>query len=364
MPKALTMCKVSVIVPAYNAERYIRECLDSILKQSLAEIEIICVNDGSTDRTRCILHEYELKDTRIRVIHQNNAGYGHAVNVGIRAAAGEYVGIVEADDYVEPGMYWALWNTARKYTLDFVKSDYSYFKDTQTKRIFDRMMICPRLRWYYWTFNPSQTPALLDVDMMNVTGIYKREFLLSNRITLQETPGAAFQDTGLWFQIFLHGKRCMFLPHSFYRIRRDNPDSSVMTPGRFSMICQEYAQIHQILKNDRNYSIFAPYLFKRKVYAYLFILDKSDEIGKRQMLRRLSGEIQEAVRLGEYNQALFTSSMNWFLEQVRNAGEAGELSTCRSGLPWRRALECLREHGIPYTLRRLLIRMGIQKEIF
>lgn len=76
------MCKVSVIVPTYNVEMYLRECMDSIVEQSLRDLEIICVNDGSTDRSGDILREYAARDRRIRIIDQKNAGYGRAVNVG------------------------------------------------------------------------------------------------------------------------------------------------------------------------------------------------------------------------------------------------------------------------------------------
>ena len=83
------MVKVSVIIPAYNAERYIGEALESAMAQSLAEIEILAVDDGSTDETGAILDAYSKKDGRIRVIHKKNTGYGHTMNVGIDQASGK-----------------------------------------------------------------------------------------------------------------------------------------------------------------------------------------------------------------------------------------------------------------------------------
>ena len=86
--------KVSVIIPVYNVEKYLRECLDSVINQTLKDIEIICVDDGSTDSSGKILDEYAQKDKRIKVIHQENQGLGAAHNVGIDLAKGEYIGFV------------------------------------------------------------------------------------------------------------------------------------------------------------------------------------------------------------------------------------------------------------------------------
>ena len=99
------MPKVSIIVPTYNVEQYLREAMDSIINQTLKDIEIICIDDGSTDNSGKILDEYASKDSRVKVIHKKNGGYGKAMNVGLDNATGEYVGIVEPDDYIEPDMY-------------------------------------------------------------------------------------------------------------------------------------------------------------------------------------------------------------------------------------------------------------------
>ena len=121
------MIRVSIIVPVYNVEPYLRECLDSILGQTLQEMEIICVNDGSTDSSPAILEEYTAKDTRIRLISQENGGYGKAMNHGLEAALGEYIGIVEPDDYVDSHMFGDLYEIAQQQNLDFIKADFYRF---------------------------------------------------------------------------------------------------------------------------------------------------------------------------------------------------------------------------------------------
>ena len=110
--------KVSVVVPVYNAEKYLERCLDSLRKQTLKEIEIICVNDGSTDGSGEILAEYAAHDKRIKVITQENQYIGAARNRGIEAARGEYIGFVDNDDWVSLNYFEDLYNAAKKYNTD------------------------------------------------------------------------------------------------------------------------------------------------------------------------------------------------------------------------------------------------------
>mgnify|MGYP000010880611 CR=1 FL=1 len=111
---------VSVIVPVYNAEKYLPACLDSICNQTLQELEIIVVDDGSTDRSREIADEYAVRDKRIKVVHKRNGNPGATRNVGLRFVTGEYVGFVDSDDWIEPEMFFALYRKAKNDNLDIV----------------------------------------------------------------------------------------------------------------------------------------------------------------------------------------------------------------------------------------------------
>ncbi|MBS7046628.1 MAG: glycosyltransferase family 2 protein, partial [Eubacterium sp.] len=108
------MPKISIIVPVCNVEKYLSKCLDSIVNQTLKEIEIICIDDGSTDDSGAILDSYSQKDSRIKVIHKKNSGYGNSMNVGMDCAEGEYIGIVESDDCILPEMYEELYKAAKE----------------------------------------------------------------------------------------------------------------------------------------------------------------------------------------------------------------------------------------------------------
>ena len=106
--------KVSIIVPVYNVEKYLKRCLDSITNQTLKELEIICINDGSTDNSLKILKQYAHKDKRISIINKQNEGLSVARNTGMEAASGEYIGFVDSDDWIDLDFYKKLYTTAKK----------------------------------------------------------------------------------------------------------------------------------------------------------------------------------------------------------------------------------------------------------
>ena len=108
------MIKVSVVIPVYNAQKYLEQCLSSVVDQTLKEIEIICVNDGSRDGSPGIIRSFMEKDPRVRMIDKKNGGYGQSVNMGFDAAQGEYLGIVEADDFAAPEMFEKLYGKAHE----------------------------------------------------------------------------------------------------------------------------------------------------------------------------------------------------------------------------------------------------------
>ena len=130
------MPKLSVIVPVYNTEKYLRECIDSILAQTFTDFELILVDDGSTDGSGAICDEYAKKDERIRVIHQENGGATAARRSGVQFAGGEYITFVDSDDWIEQCMYWEMLELADTYNADMVLSGMIL------ERQKDNMVIC------------------------------------------------------------------------------------------------------------------------------------------------------------------------------------------------------------------------------
>lgn len=244
------MAKVSVIVPVYNVKAYLDQCLDSILKQTLSDLEIICVDDGSTDGCSDILDAYAVQDSRIRVLHRDNAGYGAAMNAGLALASGDYVGIVESDDYILPEMYETLYEYAFAKNLDVIKSDAFYW--------LEKAGYCEKIH-YAW-LDDYYDQVLESVDhwkyfefLMNIwTGIYRRDFLLQNNIWFHETPGASYQDNGFWIQTLTFCKRAMWLSQAFYLYRQDNPVASVRSQNKMLAMTKEYEYIAQIMRDRQN----------------------------------------------------------------------------------------------------------------
>ena len=122
----MTKPDLSIIVPVYNTEKYLKRCMDSIVNQTLKNIEIIIVDDGSKEECAVLCDEISKTDSRIKVIHKENGGLGFARNTGLDAATGEYIGFVDSDDYVEPMMYETLYNAAKRYNVDLCLSGISF----------------------------------------------------------------------------------------------------------------------------------------------------------------------------------------------------------------------------------------------
>lgn len=259
------MPKVSVIMPVYNVEKYLKQCLDSILGQTLEDIEIVCVDDGSTDNSGKILDEYAEQDARIKVIHKKNAGYGAAMNAGLDSAQGEYIGIVESDDCILPDMYKTLYEEAVLNSLDMAKSDAYYWLGT----------VGYKKRIYYKHLEPFYDRVLSDLErniffdfVMNIwTGIYKKQFLEKYQIRFHESPGASYQDNGFWIQTVSYCQRAKWLNQAFYLYRQDNETASVKSRDKMLAMTREYDYIENLLR-DRGDVSFLPYCYYYRLFRH------------------------------------------------------------------------------------------------
>ncbi len=257
--------KVSVILPIYNAEPYLRECLDSVVNQTLKDIEIICVNDGSTDNSLDIIKEYAQKDIRIRYIDKPNAGYGQTMNCGMDLATGEYIGIVEPDDFIKLEMYETLYNKAKEFDLDIVKSDYITFSDTEKKYV----SIMPK-NAYNKILSMEKDREILGFTL-NPTGIFKNLFLKKYKILFNETPGAAHQDIGFWALTTFCSQRIYFLPYSFYMYRQNNINSSMNSYANSNIMFNEYAFVGKHLETyPEIWNCIKDIYFKRRHISLMY----------------------------------------------------------------------------------------------
>lgn len=238
--------KVSIVLPSLNVAPYIRECLDSVISQSLYEIEIICVDAGSDDGTVEIIKEYQNKDSRIKVIYSPKKSYGFQVNLGLDEAQGEYIGIVDTDDYVREDMYESLYKDAVEKDADFVKGNFEVFVHADTG---ERIFMPYPVTWacsarYNKCFDSgaiAESMATPDVFLWN--GIYKRSFLIENGIRFNETPGAAIQDCGVRYKIALCLNRGFYINKTVYCYRRDNAGASSYSPKIISYHLDEFKNV-------------------------------------------------------------------------------------------------------------------------
>ena len=294
--------KVSIVVPVCNVEQYLRECLDSCVNQTLREIEIICVNDGSTDGCLDILKEYAEKDDRVRVIDKDNAGYGHTMNIGMDMARGEYIGIVESDDFVELNMYEELYKTAEENGVDWVKADFNRFlreNDGSLKCTYND--VAKKKEYYNKVMCPLDEPFSFRFIMNTWSGIYRRDFLVDNCIRHQETPGASFQDNGFWFQTMIRADRIYVVDKPYYMNRRDNPNSSVYNKKKVYNINHEYNYIHDILSSEPElFTKFIGIYTLKKFHNYMNNYRRIGADDQKEYLINISEDFRKSIENGEY----------------------------------------------------------------
>lgn len=184
-----SIIKVSIIVPVYNVEKFLRECLDSIASQTLKEFEVICINDGSTDNSLEILNEYATKDKRFIVLSQENQGQGVARNKGVELARGEYIQFIDPDDWIELNMLETLYNFAKEHHSQIVKFNYTDYNDYSGK--YKQQDFIKQIQEEY-NYDLNETPyytwrilkkdCLTGLDLHVWAHFYKTEFIKSNKI--------------------------------------------------------------------------------------------------------------------------------------------------------------------------------------
>ena len=361
------MVCISVIMPSLNVAPYIRSCVESVLAQTLRDIEILCVDAGSTDGTWEILQELAQRDGRITLIRSDKRSYGYQVNLGVRRASGEYLGIVETDDYIEPDMYERLYTAARAENLDVLKANYYVFTGSGES---ERAIPCriARRSWQYRrVFAPIDHVESFSNTLYTWSGVYRTAFLHENGILHNETPGASFQDNGFWFQTFALASRVRYYNACFYHLRRDNPGSSVFSSSKVYCECEEYDFIRAFLRSHPDIEgRLAPVCAYRRCMNYFATLRRIAPTDKDAFLQRFAADFRRIEADGELDRSLF-SRREWraLRAVMADSGAYYELERAKA-LPGQTAnrlqggLNCLREHGLAYTLRYVC---GKEKEI-
>lgn len=223
---------ISIIVPIYNVGRYLDQCLTSIRVQSYRELDIILINDGSTDNSLEIMKEHAAADPRIRIVDKRNEGYGASCNWGLDMADGEWVSIVEPDDWIEQGMYtemiaFAAYYEALGMPVDIVKTPYwrIWMPDTPQQR----KLNCS----YRRRVNPPHQPfAIADAAHLLThhpsiwSAIYRRSFINEHDIRFKEIPGAGWADNPFLVETLCQTENIVYLDMPYYCYREETPEKA------------------------------------------------------------------------------------------------------------------------------------------
>ena len=254
--------KISVITPAYNVEKFIKECLGSVLSQSLKEIEVICIDDGSNDATLSILKSYQERDSRIILLEQENSGPSVARNKGLSIARGEYISFVDSDDYLEDGAFETCYNMAREYDADMVhfnaravfeSAEYeACFRDSYEEPIQKDFAKNDYARYGYEKCNSKESPptgpglfAIMHPEAYRTPiwlCLFKNVFIQDHQFRFIE--GIYHADDDFLFKASLSSRSAAFCEKILYN-RRFRPGSIMTTPiGRKNTISRIIGQEH------------------------------------------------------------------------------------------------------------------------
>lgn len=253
--------KISIIVPIYKVDRFLNKCIDSIINQKLREIEIILIDENDMDRCREIIDYYQRIDSRIIAPHEKRGGYGASVNHGINIASGEYILIVESDDFIEREMCHNLYLLAKGFDADVVKGPYSEYLGSENKKI-----DC-RYRQYISDSLPTKKPfnikefgELLEVHASIWAAIYKRKFLLENKIYFIEEKGGGYVDVGFRIKSLVYANRIIWDDIPYYNYRIDSPDSTTNNIN-LGLLIKRWGEVHREFENNYDFNnYFYPHL--------------------------------------------------------------------------------------------------------
>ncbi len=257
--------KVTVIVPVFKVEKYLVQCLNSIVNQTLEEIEIIIVDEGLQDRCREIIDYFEANDPRIIAPHQANGGYGASCNLGFKMAKGEYVAIVESDDYIDKEMYEEMYEYAKSLDADVVKTPYKEFYQNGVKKNCNYRKHMREVTPSGKCFSMKQFGDMLSIHASLWAAIYKTEYIRKNNIEFVTAKGGAYVDVGFRIDTLINTDKIAWLDKPYYNYRVDSEGSTTNNFNLSKMIAR-WSEVHDNFKdNQEDYD---------KYYGKYLILDE------------------------------------------------------------------------------------------
>ncbi len=281
--------RVTVLVYVYNAEKYLIDCLKSLNNQILDDMEIVCINDGSTDGSADILKDFAKKGPRMRVVNlAKSAGYGRVLNQGIKIANGEYIGIIEAADFVNPEMFIELFALAKKHDADVAKGNYTLYENE--KDIPPKDYILPEESDNI--IDPMENTRIFYQPPAIWSAIYKKEFLEKQKISFLETNACACQDISFNFKVLSSGGKIVLTDKAYLHHR---PLKVTIKNDELFNINQEFSEAEKYLKSKDVWKSFN-YVFQAVKFAsyHWSMLNLEDKKAVEKFALRMRAEFHDA----------------------------------------------------------------------
>ena len=292
--------KISVIMPSLNVGDYMEQCLSSVLNQSLKEIEVICVDAGSTDQTLDIIKKHKKNDKRIKLINSDKKSYGHQVNIGLKEARGIYVSIVETDDYIDENMLKDLYESSQDNTVDIIKANFYHLNDYG-----EEMELMPDTSKKNLTpnevFTLKEKPLFIEGHPSIWAGIYLREFLDKNDITFLEVPKGGWVDNPFFYETALKAQKIIYLDKPVYFYRETNPNSSSNDFNDNTLPIKRILDIYDILEENKVQDENVIFFFYKRLFIYIEIILENNDNDFDSLDYETCCYIQNALKKVDYN---------------------------------------------------------------
>ena len=310
------MVKISVIVPVYNVEEYLEECLDSIINQTLEDIEIICVNDGSTDNSLKILKKYAKKDNRIKIINQKNCGSGCARNSGLNQSQGDYIFFLDSDDFIPLNALELTYDNAISNNSDLIMfkiARFDDFKDDYSKPGFPLEDSFNKVDFNNFTFTYKNIKKyVLNSSFSPWSKLYKKDFLEKWR-DFKFPINIAYEDVLFHVKAVLRSSKISFVPEFLYNYRTSNVNSITHTESNAIDIFKVCDSVELFLKNENYFEEFEKEFYEFKVtqiLQYLFFSESEEyfTLTKRE-LAKINSKFIPSKFAEQYSTILNSSSL-------------------------------------------------------
>jgi len=270
---AVDKIKISIIIPVYNAELYLPQCLDSVTRQTFTDFECICINDGSTDSSLNILKNHSETDKRFKIISQQNSGVSQARNTGIKTACGNYIVFADPDDWLSENYLEVLYDTIEKYGCDVIASE-NFFYDAKTKKIYIKRL--PE-KFYGKKLKSTDSKKKL-IPVLHICPcwgkIYNAGFLKANEIYFQKCP---MEDIIFTYDILTSDCSIMFIKDTLYFYRKNIEGSATYNfPKRIYDTVECFIFLKKRLNEKNLYNDFKNAFLAHAAKCFAFEFEESN----------------------------------------------------------------------------------------